>query len=214
MGDVMRQVVPALAAMVIATLGTGSAAQAKFIDFGVVAFGGTLSYTGGTLSSSTALNLDGAELLVSEVKPGESSGLTVGDTVTVTTGNIPPTNIIYGSGNGGTALVTDVVKTWTDSLGTFTETLDEVEAINRLTKDAITVTLTGWLDGPGFDNTPVSLILQANQDGGIGNTVSASLTNATTVPEPPTWLMLGLGFAGLGYAAVRRSSKNRSALAI
>jgi hypothetical protein len=34
------------------------------------------------------------------------------------------------------------------------------------------------------------------------------------VPEPSTWVMMALGFVGLGYAAVRRSSKDRSAVAI
>jgi hypothetical protein len=33
------------------------------------------------------------------------------------------------------------------------------------------------------------------------------------VPEPSTWAMTGLGFAGLGYAAFRRKTKGR-ALAI
>jgi hypothetical protein len=32
---------------------------------------------------------------------------------------------------------------------------------------------------------------------------------ASTVPEPPTWGMLMLGFSGLGYAAFRRSAKDR-----
>jgi hypothetical protein len=37
---------------------------------------------------------------------------------------------------------------------------------------------------------------------------------SSTVPEPSTWVMLALGFIGLGYAAVRRSAKDRKALAI
>lgn len=44
---------------------------------------------------------------------------------------------------------------------------------------------------------------------GVGDTVTTS-----AVPEPSTWVMMALGFVGLGYAAVRRSSKDRSALAI
>jgi PEP-CTERM motif len=35
----------------------------------------------------------------------------------------------------------------------------------------------------------------------------------SAIPEPSTWAMMALGFVGLGYAAVRRSSKGR-ALAI
>jgi hypothetical protein len=31
-----------------------------------------------------------------------------------------------------------------------------------------------------------------------------------TVPEPSTWAMMVIGFAGLGYAAFRRNSKGRA----
>ena len=44
---------------------------------------------------------------------------------------------------------------------------------------------------------------------GVGGTV----TTSSAVPEASTWAMLVLGFVGLGYAAVRRSSKDQSALA-
>jgi hypothetical protein len=36
----------------------------------------------------------------------------------------------------------------------------------------------------------------------------------STIPEPSTWAMMLIGFAGLGYAAIRRGKKVRSALAI
>jgi hypothetical protein len=45
---------------------------------------------------------------------------------------------------------------------------------------------------------------------GIGGTV----TTSSAIPEPSTWVMLALGFAGLGYAAVRRSAKDKAVLAI
>ena len=44
--------------------------------------------------------------------------------------------------------------------------------------------------------------------------VGATITTSTAVPEPSTWVMLTLGFAGLGYAVIRRSSKDRKELAI
>jgi hypothetical protein len=44
---------------------------------------------------------------------------------------------------------------------------------------------------------------------GVGGTVTTS-----SVPEPSTWVMMALGFAGLGYAAVRRNTKDKAALAI
>jgi hypothetical protein len=36
---------------------------------------------------------------------------------------------------------------------------------------------------------------------------------ASVVPEPSTWAMMVLGFAGLGYAGFRRPKKNTMALA-
>jgi PEP-CTERM motif len=34
----------------------------------------------------------------------------------------------------------------------------------------------------------------------------------TAVPEPPTWALMGLGFAGLGFTAYRRTKKSASAV--
>ena len=57
---------------------------------------------------------------------------------------------------------------------------------------------------------------------GLGSFTDASFSTTnnsfefsigSAVPEASTWAMMGLGFAGLGYAAFRRNSKGR-ALAI
>ena len=45
------------------------------------------------------------------------------------------------------------------------------------------------------------------------NAFEFSLATAAGTPEPSTWAMMALGFAGLGYAAFRRNTKGR-ALAI
>jgi hypothetical protein len=58
-------------------------------------------------------------------------------------------------------------------------------------------------DGPGGAPTfPVDPIGTPGTPGG-GDTPGG----ATTVPEPSTWAMLLLGFAGLGYAGFRRSKR-------
>jgi PEP-CTERM motif-containing protein len=41
-----------------------------------------------------------------------------------------------------------------------------------------------------------------------GSITSFSATNTPAVPEPATWAMMLLGFAGLGFAACRRSRKS------
>jgi PEP-CTERM motif-containing protein len=80
--------------------------------------------------------------------------------------------------------------------------------------NAIAFAFDGTLTGGPFTNLPVNLVLSLTQAGGPGNVVSASLTNASVIPEPSTWAMMGLGFTGLHYVATRRRAKDRKALAI
>ena len=218
----MRKIVPAVAAAFIAALGAGSTAQAavNLLDFSANAncpVGCTgITYTGTTLGTSTAVDLDGSTWAVSIVLPGDMSGLATGDPIF-----IKPPSATYGTLNGpglDLTLTTPIVKTWGTAgvgLGAFTETLDTLTEIDRGT-NAITFFLSGHVTGGVFNDAPATMIFGLTQAGGPHNVVSASLTNhaESTIPEPSTWVMLTLGFIGLGYAAVRRSAKDRSALAI
>ena len=106
------------------------------------------------------------------------------------------------------------MKTWDGAFGPFTETLTTLNEIDRGT-NAIAFQLSGTVTGGAFSAAPATMIFSLTQAGGPGNVVSASLTNfASNVPEPSTWVMMGLGFAALGYAAVRRSAKEKAALAV
>ncbi len=221
----MKKVVPVLAVALIAGLGASSAAQAAvhIIDFSVdisSTGGGTLSYVPGgasTLDKSSSFDFDGTKLVVEAVGPEDnSSGLVAGDPIT-----LAPSLIDYGTGmGGGTIMNGPIEKSWTAADGDkFTEILTDVVSINRGTTDDITVKLSGTVsDTMGlFDMTPATMTLAATQDGGPGAGISVSLTNfakTSAIPEPSTWVMMGLGFVSLGYAAVRRGSKTRSALAI
>jgi hypothetical protein len=205
--------VAALGVVMMTAVGTASSVQAQVIDFGAVAVGGSVSYGGATLDSSTAFELGTSVLTVSTVGTADASGLAVGDVITVF-----PTNIVYGSGSSGT-LSTPVVKMWTDSLGTFEETLTDVDSVDRSSANAITIDLAGTLTGPGFSDVPAFLILSANQAGGPGFAMSASLTNTAMngesippplpvmIPEARTWAMMLIGFAGLGLTGYRRGRK-------
>ena len=210
-------VVAALGAAMIATLGADSAVRAATIDFGVVGIGGTIVSTGSSLEELTALDLDDTTLFVSGTGPGDDSGLAAFDTVSVFAPSPPDTNIIYGFGTGTSPLAPEVVLSWTGSQGAFTETLTTVKEVARdpSSPNSIGVTLLGTVTGPpgsGFIDTPVSLTLTANQEGGPGNTITVSFTNASgvapSIPEPSTWVMMALGFGALGYGGFRRRNAN------
>jgi hypothetical protein len=70
----------------------------------------------------------------------------------------------------------------------------------------IAITLSGT-----FDYSIAGAV--ANSQNWGSNEYWAAFNNITTssIPEPSTWAMMMLGFAGLGYAAVRRSSKSHLA---
>jgi hypothetical protein len=212
----MRKIVPALAAAVIATIGASSAARAavNIIDFSAVAECPItctgITYAGASLQASTALDLDGSVWTVVSTAAGDKSGLAFGNTLTVA-----PVSFIYGSGSGPITLTTPIVKTWTGTAGAFTETLTSLDVITRGV-NTIGLDFSGTVTGGVFSGAKATMDLSLTQAGGPGNVVSASLTNAASsaIPEPSTWVMLTLGFIGLGYAAIRRSAKDRSALAI
>jgi PEP-CTERM motif len=197
-----------LAAVMVAAVGMVSSAQAAVIDFAVGASGGTLAFTGTSLQSSTAFDLDTSTLSVTNVGALDASGLAVGDPITIV-----PTNIAYGAGSGKSTLATPVLKSWTDGSGIFDEDLTTVELVNRSSANAITVDLSGTLTGGPFVSAPAFLILSATQAGGPGTSISVSLTETSsnpappTIPEPSTWAMMLMGFAGLGFAAYRRGRK-------
>lgn len=191
-----------LGAAAVLALGASSA-SAITIDFGVATIGGTISFTGTSLQAATALNLDDASLEVSRLGAGDMSGLAVGDLVSIT----PP--IVSFPGN---VLAAPITKSWTDSLGTFNETLTSVMSVDRTAANAITMILQGTLTGPGIANSqPAFLEYAATEVAGPRGAISLSLTDASTipsgVPELSTWAMLLLGFAGLGYAGFRRTGK-------
>jgi hypothetical protein len=176
---------------------------------------------GASVETSVAFDFDTTVLDVTAVGPDDTTGVSLGDAVT-----LMPTNIMYGPSPMGPATPgTPVTKSWTVGGDIFSEKLTDVTSIIR-SMDSITVTLTGTVsDMLGlFDKTPASMMLNATQTGGPGAAISVSLTDfATTAgtrstppstPEPSTWVMMALGFVGLGYAAIRRRSKDRSALAI
>jgi hypothetical protein len=223
----MKIVIPGLAAAFFVTVGAGTGAQAavQTIDF----VGGTLcpatctgiTYTGATLASSSAIDLDGVTWQVTQTRPGDGSGLVAGNSFSLT-----PTTGSYDdlSGVVNRPILQTLTKSWIATTGpfaggTYTETLNLLHEVDRGARDTIAFIFDGKITGPagsGFLDSPAVLALSFNQSGGPGSLVSVSLTDtaASVIPEPSTWVMLALGFAGLGYAAIRRNVKDKAALAV
>jgi hypothetical protein len=79
---------------------------------------------------------------------------------------------------------------------------------------------TNHLAGGALVGSPQGFSLTINPDGTIQdvNVTGMLLTGpgvgpVTSVPEPPTWAMMLLGFAGLGYVGWRQTAKCKAALA-
>ena len=71
------------------------------------------------------------------------------------------------------------------------------------------------LQGNPVDNQFVTIAgLSPFESATFATTENAFEFSILPVPEPSTWAMMVLGFAGLGYAAFRRNSKDRVAVAI
>jgi hypothetical protein len=215
-----RSALAPLAAAVIVVLGASSAAEAATIDFGAISVDGSITFTGGSsLDQSTVLDLDLAFLAVNEISPGDGSGLTFFDPISLTAMTSPTSRqIIYTSGVG--PLGADVILTWPEVVGpgtdVFTETLTTLTSINRATTDEIGLKLTGTVSDTdkSFVNVPIMLNLTASESNGL---IDVEFTNATTsvipsIPEPSTWMMMALGFGALGYAGFRRRNANIAVL--
>ena len=91
-------------------------------------------------------------------------------------------------------------------LNAFSDTL--TEKAPTVNGDIVDVSAFGELMGPGAGTNVSELDLSFTQAGGAGHSISGSATYTTsTVPEPSTWVMVGIGFMSLGYAASRRRAK-------
>jgi hypothetical protein len=64
----------------------------------------------------------------------------------------------------------------------------------------------GTPDGHGlFAGIPIAVVADVSVSGHCGAFTCNAGTGYVGAPEPSTWAMMGLGFAGLGFAAFRRA---------
>jgi hypothetical protein len=189
-------VVAALGAGLIMALGAVSAAQA---------------------ATTTILDVseNGAGISVS---PGNN--LATATTATTTSWGTPDTFILLSPLSGAVTsfVLSNPVELSPSGLGTNTLTIviGGVTYTDTLTETANPfgqVVLKGELVGGTLGANVTELDISYTQSGGAGAGISASATysvTTSTVPEPSTWAMMMVGFAGLGYAAFRRASKGQA----
>ena len=225
-----------LTAVAAAALGLAGTAHASTISIGTSINGGaiTLQSSGATPGPVTftgpvgSYNLDtvsGVDLTAASLDSNSINGTSLGsfDTLNifVSASDITSFSGVVQALSGLT--VNFLTPGWSVTESTFE---DNSNTVFGTTANSLTATLLAtntFTSGPDTFTltTPVSVtapfsvteefVIKSNGfSGAANNTIDLS----GTVPEPATWVMMTLGFVGLGYAAIRRSSKDQSALAI
>jgi len=184
---------------------------------GVVAVGGSASAATVILN----ISLTGNGITVVSTPPDDLASATAANATSWTVNEIftqlPPL-----TGAITSATLTNPVELAPSALGTniLTLVIGGVTYTDHLTQianpfDAIVE--LGSLTGPGLvpGKNETELDISYTQAFGTGHVVSGSATYAvnSVIPEAPTWAMMALGFAGLGYAAFRRRKTNISEVA-
>ena len=183
-------------------------------------------YFAGEAAHQNGFTIDGVTWsLVSGVAETEKGSLTNVYAAPLGMGTNPLTGTTYMSVEGGGT----EMATWNTpqtSLALYWGSIDGDGNINSLSISMGAYTLTGvelattfGADGNGNQVSPLGnqLVRITGLDpfttATFSSTANAFEFSLASVPEPSTWAMMALGFAGLGYAAFRRNSKGR-ALAI
>ena len=223
MGNLKKRVrrlalVSATAALACATgLGLGSAAYASttVITFGQTSSSNTVTGTGG--AGSTTIDITNALANITQILGGSPvDGVFVNLAATSTDGALAVGSAVLQHYMGTFCISGGSGCTGIDYLsGSFTDAAfgvgDQLSIIVSNPPDALALTSSvipadalGAPSALGFNFTNVNPAIHiangtiASFTGSFGGNASAS-----AVPEPSTWAMMLLGFAGLGYAGLR-----------
>lgn len=166
----------------------------------------TATPTGGNISQATGLDFNTVFGTPSPGTPGvlSSYGAGTGVFAGITCSNPAGCGTIQDIASlvvGAQTINNFVILTGGTNVNPIMFTLLGIDAIGRGTPDVLTFSGSGTINYSGFDPTPGSFIFTAQ--GGTITSFSAT-TLARAVPEPATWGMMLLGFAGIGFAMRRR----------
>jgi hypothetical protein len=177
------------------------------VSFGETLTSVTVSFNGSTFTSSGTLKNTSVTAQTFTFGQSEAFTFTAGAgapssllTVPLTvTGNFATPTITLSP--GVTISVTDNLSL-SGSLAPITTNLSQFEGAGTFQVDISTLTGETFTGGGG--NISATLVSSASPD----VTITYSYSPVTSaVPEPTTWAMMLLGFAGVGFMAYRRKSK-------
>jgi PEP-CTERM motif len=173
------------------------------------AFGTTVTINGTTTLNATAGNLDASR---AHVFSASSFSIGNGHTVTIN-GSASDYVVIDITGNSGNKL--DGALTLAGGITADQVLINFLGVGGNVQGAANGATLSGTFLIPNEGVQLNSLVIDGHLFGGASNTDFQFVSNAFInqppmqpgVPEPSTWAMLLLGFAGVGFMAYRRKSK-------
>jgi hypothetical protein len=207
----MKRLAAALGVAFVGSLGLVSSSYALNM---VVDQNLTTSVNYNSANFATSFDLGATTLSVSSFRDGltlDQSGLAIGGLVTISNGDIP------------LALGAPLTLSWTGSQGLFTENLTLTKIISGTgpngfgSNNGLGLVFGGSLTGGAYTGIVASFVLESEWSNTSGSLAPGGIYiyNAavgpgtgpvgSAVPEASTWVMMVLGFAGVGLAGYRRN---------